>query len=98
MQAHVPKGSHVHVVLSGLPAIYLEDGNAGWSFPIIGVQNWSNSTYQDTANGGEQHFDAVPGPAEMEISFSRPGKLVVKCFEHNAAEPTWTKIVSVNAA
>lgn len=98
MQAQVPKDARLHVVLTGLPAIYLEDSNAGWSFSIAGIMNWDHGRYQTTRSGGEQHFDAEAGNADMKITFSRAGKLTVCCFEREAADPTWTRVINVNAA
>lgn len=98
MQAHVPKEARLHVVLEGLPAVFLEDGNAGWSFSIAAVTNWDHGLYHATSNGGEQHFDAEPGNADMKITFSRAGKFTVRCFERGAADPASNRTINVNAA
>lgn len=98
LQAKIPPQSKLHIVLSGLPPIYLDDPDGAWYFSIIGIQNWTHTTYQTTKTGGEQFFDAEAGDADLKITFQRAGKLTIKAYENGSHQPTWQRSMTVNAA
>lgn len=97
LRAEIPDGEHLHVKLLGLPAIYLDDGNAGWSMSVMGNRNWVVSTYAQTKEGGEQHFDAESGIADLSIRFSREGQFRVLTTVGSGAVGS-EKLVSVRKA
>ncbi len=98
MHALVPEDRQLHLVLRGVPPIYVEDTSAAWSFSVMRVTNWVNSLYQQTMEGAEQRFDALAGPADMDIVFHRAGDLVIEAHEGHSPAAVWTKRVRVRAA
>lgn len=75
LRAEIPQGEHLHVKLVGLPAVYLDDGNAGWVMSVMDNRNWVVGSYVSTNAGGEQHFSAESGVADLQIRFQREGEL-----------------------
>lgn len=98
MHASIPTQSKLHIVLSGLPPTYLSDPDGAWYFSITGIQNWIHTTYQTTPSGGEQHFDAEVGEAELKITFQRAGKLTIRAHENGSHQPTWERCITVNVS
>lgn len=95
LRAQVPRGTRLHVVLRGLPPIYLEDTSAGWNYSLGGITNWSARTYRGDAAVPEQHFDADGGVADLDLTFARTGDLFIEVFEGTDQVATWSRKVRV---
>jgi hypothetical protein len=95
LQANVPEGKKLHVVLHGPQPQSLSEISGAWHFSVIGVNNWTNSRYQENTSGCVQHFNAEEGPADMQFFFSRPGQVEVQVFEGDDRAATWSKSLHV---
>ena len=95
-QATVPEGRRVHVVLRGPQPHSLSETAGAWYFPVIGVNNWTASKYQENTSGCVQHFNAEEGPADMQLFFARAGRVQIEAFEGDDRAATWSKCIYVS--
>lgn len=95
-QADVPDGEKLHVVLHGPQPQLLSETSGAWHFSVIGVNNWTNSKYQENTSGCVQHFNAEEGPADMQFFFARPGQVKIEVFEGDSRAATWSKSLHVS--
>jgi len=95
LHAVIPTPERLHIVLSGLPPIYISDTSAAWGFSVVGVVNWVQSLYHQDMKAAQQHFDAEAGPADLQLSFSRTGDLVIQAFEGGSQSLSWTRRIRV---
>jgi hypothetical protein len=98
LRAEIPNSSRLHLVLKGLPPIYLEDTSASWSYSVVGVANWVSGEYHQDMKSAEQHFDAESGAADLKLHLHRAGNLTIEAYEGTDQRPTWSKIVQVRPA
>ena len=94
-QADVPDGKKLHVVVHGPPPQSLSETFGAWYFSVIGVNNWTHSTYQENTSGPIQHFNAEDGRADMMFFFGRPGEVLIDVFEGDSKSPAWSKTIHV---
>lgn len=98
LRAEIPKGSSLHVILKGLPPIYLEDTSAAWSYSVVGVANWVAGEYHQDMQAAEQHFNAEVGAAELRLYIHREGELVIEAYEGGPGGNSWRKAMRVRQA
>lgn len=96
LEAKVPTGKKLHVVLHGPPPQHIDESSGAWHYSISGIQNWKISKYQENPSGCIQHFNAEEGMAEMTIFFSRDGQFTIEVFEGESRVASWRKIISVS--
>jgi hypothetical protein len=96
LQANIPDGKKLHIVLYGPPPQSISETSGAWYFSVMGVNNWTASTYQESTSGCIQHFNAEEGAAEMQFHFARPGQVRIEAFEGEDKTATWSKILHVN--
>lgn len=98
LRADIPENSQLHLVLKGLPPVYVEDTSASWSFSSVGVANWVGGDYHQDMQSAEQHFDAESGTAELKLNLHRAGSLTIEAYEGTDQRPTWSKVIQVRSA
>lgn len=98
LRAEIPDQSRLHLVLRGLPPVYVEDTSGGWGYSVAGVTNWVAGDYHQDMQKAEQHFDAESGTAELSLHLYRAGELTIEAYEGTDQRPTWSKVVKVRPA
>jgi hypothetical protein len=97
LQAEIPDGEKLHVVMRGPPPSSLSPTLGAWYYSVIGVANWAPSTYKEDTSSSTQHFNAEVGQAEMKFTFNRTGDVVIEAFEGETRKPSWSKTIHVSA-
>lgn len=98
LRAEIPNQSRLHLVLKGLPPLYIDDTSGGWSYSVAGVANWVAHQYHQDMQNAEQHFDAESGVAELRLQLLRQGDLTIEAYEGTDQRPTWSKVIKVRPA
>jgi hypothetical protein len=98
LRADIPDSSRLHLILKGLPPIYVEDTSASWAYSVVGVVNWVSGDYRQDMDSAEQHFDAESGTAELKLYLHRAGNLTIEAYEGTDQRPTWSKVIQVRPA
>lgn len=95
LRADIPDNETLHVVLHGSAHANLSDASVAWHYNVVGVTNWVMSKYQNNTSSPVQHFNAVSGRAELQLTFARAGNVHVEAFEGDSSSASWSKDIRV---
>jgi hypothetical protein len=93
LSALVPSGNKLRVLIKGPPPANLGDNGGAWVFNL-NLRNWVGGPYNEDTHS--QWFEAVPGVADLEITFLRSGSVSLVVYE-SGRDPTWEKALHVKA-